>query len=178
MKDRDVDTHLRQLLSDDPPREAFKQRLLRDSTAEFVRIRGRRLAWQRAGLTAAAVLIAGFAFLGGRLSAPRALAPSRVDAPPVAVESDSINVPNELVAWLDAARLFRQLGMQDRMARAVERAGKLLPTGTFIAQDQTIRVFAAGAIESQTERVEPMDKPGPNPSADSISQILAQSLGD
>lgn len=178
MKDRDTDTNLKRHLSDDPPREAFKQRVLRDSTAEFVRVRRRRSAWRGAGIAAAAVLIAGIAFLGGRLSMPRTLPPSKDDAPLVVAEAGGVNVPNELIAWLEAARLFRQLGMEDRMARAVERAGRLLPADTFIADNQTLRVFAAGSIGNQTERVEPMGILGPHPSAESINQILAQSFGD
>jgi len=168
-----------QHLSGEPPREAFKQLALRDSTAEFVRVCRRRSAWRRAKIAAAASLIAGVAFLGGRLSAPNTLSPGKFDVPLTVVEADGVNVPNELVVWLEAARLFRQLGMEDRMARAVERAGRLLPVDTFIAEDQTLRVFAAaGSIENQTECVESMDVSGPNPSAESVNQILAQSFGD
>jgi len=180
MKDRDVDTHLKQYLSGEPPREAFKQQTLRNSTAAFVSVRRRRSALRRAQLAAAAVLIAGFGFLGGRLSMPRTL-PDSVDVAPmrVAAESDGVTVSSELVAWLDAARLFRQLGMQDRMARAVERAGKLLPVDTFIADGQTLQVFATtGSIENQTESVESMVISGPHPSDEGIIQILAQSFGD
>ena len=178
MKDRDLDEQLRQHLSDDPPREAFKQQTLRDSTVALVRVRRRRSAWRRAELVAATVLIAGVAFLGGRRSMSRTL-PGSVDVAPQAVDKpDGVTVPSELVAWLDAARLFKQLGMEDRMARAVERAGRLLPVDTFIADGQTLRVFAATSIENQTERVEPMGISGPHPSAESINQIFAQSLGD
>lgn len=179
MKDRDVDTHLRQYLSGDSLREEFKQQTLHDSTAEFVRVRRRRSAWRRAELAAAAILIGGVAFLSGRLSMPRTLPRSMYVVPRATAESDGVTVPSDLVAWLDAARLFRQLGMEDRMARAVERAGKLLPANTFIADGQTLRVFAtAGSNENQRERVELMGISGPHPSAESISQIIAQSFGD
>jgi hypothetical protein len=178
MKDRDADTHLMQHLSGEPPREVFKQQALRNSTAEFVYVCWRRSAWRRAGLAAAAILIAGVAFFGGRLSVPRTLPRSMDAAPWAATESDGVNVPSELVAWLEAARLFRQLGMEDRMARAVERAGRLLPVDTVIADGQAGQVFAAESIENQTERVEPMDMSGPQPSAESVNQILAQFLGD
>ena len=178
MKDRDADTHLMQHLSGEPPREAFKQQVLRNSTAEFAWVCRRRSAWRRAKIAAAAILIAGFAFLGGRLSSPNALPPGEFDVPPVVAESDGVNVPNELVAWLEAARLFRHLGMEDRMARAVERAGRLLPVDTYIADGQTLRVLAAGSIENQTELVKPMGTSGPLPSAESVNQILAQSFGD
>ncbi|MDH4239835.1 MAG: hypothetical protein OEW48_09750 [Phycisphaerae bacterium] len=178
MKDRDTDTNLMQHLSGEPPREAFKQQALRDSTAEFIRVWRRRSAWRRVKLAAAAVIVAGVAFLGGRLSMPGAPVGNVAEAPQPVVESDGVTVPTELVAWLEAARLFRQLGMEGRMARAVERAGRLLPADTFIADGQTLRVFAAGSIENQTERVEPMGISGPHPSAESINQILAQSFGD
>ena len=178
MKDREADTHLMQHLSSEPPREAFKQQVLRDSTAEFIRVWQRRSAWRRAELAAAAILIVGVAFLGGRLSVPPTLPTSLDVATQAGAEPDGVNVPSELVAWLEAARLFRQLGMEDRMARAVERAGRLLPADTFIADGQTLRVFAAGSIENQTERVELTDMSGPQPSAESINQILAQSFGD
>ncbi len=179
MKDRDVDTHLKQHLSGDSPREEFRQRVLFDSTAEFVRIRRRRSAWRSALWAAAALLIIGVAFLGGRLSVPRTL-PDRTDtAQPVIAQTDGVTVPDELVAWLDAARLFQHLGMEDRMARAVEQAGRLLPADTSVADGQTLQVFAAaGSIENQTERVTPMGISGPQPSAESVNQILAQSLGD
>jgi len=179
MKDRDADTHLMQHLSGEPPREAFKQQALRNSTAEFVYVCWRRSAWRRAGIAAAAILIAGVAFFGGRLSMPRTLPRSMDAAPWAATESDGVNVPSELIAWLEAARLFRQLGMEDRMARAVERAGRLLPVDTVIADGQAGQVFAATrSIENQTERVEPMGISGPHPSAESINQILAQFFGD
>ena len=123
MEDKDVDKYLGQQLSGSPPREAFKQQALRDSTAALVRVRRRRSARRRAELTVAAVLIAGIAFIGGRLSVPHKL-PRSVDVAPRAVaETDGVNVPSDLVAWLDAARLFKRLGMEERMARAFERAG-------------------------------------------------------
>ncbi len=178
MKDRDTDTNLMKHLSGDPPREAFKQQVLRDSTAEFIRVWRRRTAWRRAKMSAAAVLIAGVAFFGGQLSVQPKLPTTENVAKHVDIETDSVNVPTELLAWLEAARLFRQLGMENRMGRAVERAGRLLPAGTFIADGQVRQVFAAESIENQIERLELMGVSGPHSSAESINQILAQSFGD
>lgn len=175
MKDTD-DKLLGKHLSGEPPREAFKQHVLRDSTAEFIRVWRRRSAWRMVKLAAAAVLVAGIAFLGGRLSMPVTPVGNVAEVPNV--ESDGLTVPTELVAWLEAARLFRQLGMEDRMSRAVERAGRLLPADTVIADGQSLRVFPTESIENQTERVELMGISGPHPSAESINQILAQSFGD
>ena len=178
MKDRETDTHLMQHLSGESAREAFKQQVLRDSTSEFINVWQRRSAWRKTILATAAVLIAAVGFLGGRLLMPSKLLTSVDVATEVGAESDCVNVPSELVAWLEAARLFRQLGMQDRMSRAVERAGRLLPSDTFIANNQTLQVFAAESIGNQTERVKPMGILGPHPSVENINQILAQSFGD
>jgi hypothetical protein len=178
MKDRDTDTNLKRHLSGEPPRKAFKQQVLHESTDEFIRVWRRRLAWRRVKIATAAVLIAGVAFWGGQFSVQPASPTTENVAKHVDIETDSVNVPTELVAWLEAARLFRQLGMEDRMARAVERAGRLLPDDTYIANGQTLRVFVAESTENQTERVELMGISGPHSSAESINQILAQSLGD
>ena len=178
MKDRDTDTNLKRHLSGEPPREAFKQQVLRESAAEFIRVWRRRSAWRRAKIAAAAVLIAGVAFLGGQMSVQPKL-PTDVDVTIQADTDDGVNVPIELVAWLDAARLFRQLGMEDRMARAVERAGRLLPPDIVLADGQARPVLdAAKSIENQKKFMELMDLQGPQPSAESINHILAQYFGD
>lgn len=179
MEDKDVDAHLNQHLSGDPPREAFRQEALHDSMASFGRIHRRRSARRRAGLAVAAVLIAGIAFISGRLTAPPPL-PGNVDiASQAAAKSDDVAVPSDLIAWLDAARLFGRLGMQDRMARAVEHAGKLMPRSSVAPAGRTGQVFAGnGFVENQKERMELIDMSDSPPSVNSISQILAQSLGD
>lgn len=178
MKDTD-DRLLGQHLSGDPPDKAFKEQTLRDSTAAFNHVRRLRSAWRRVKLAAAAVLVAGVAFLGGRLSMPGTPVGNVAEAPQPIVKSDGVTVPTELVAWLEAARLFRQLGMEDRMARAVERAGRLLPVDTVIADGQMEQVFtAARSIDNHKKHMELMGISGPHPSAESINQILAQSFGD
>ncbi len=180
MKDKDVDKYLRQHLSGSPPREAFKQQTLHDSTATLVRVQRRRSAWRRAEVAAAAVLLAGVAFLGGRLSVPRKL-PRSVDVAPLAVaETDSVNVSIDLVAWLDAARLFKRLGMEERMARAVERAGKLLPYDAVAANSvmgQSLTSTGDEVFENQNKHSILSDILGPHESVESISGIIAQSFG-
>ena len=180
MKEKDVEKHLRQHLSGSPPREAFKQQALRDSTAALVRVQRRRSAWRRAELTVAAVLITGVAFLGGRLSVPRKL-PRSVDiAPRATAEPDGVTVPSDLIAWLDAARLFRQLGMEDRMARAVEHAGKLLPYDAVAANSvmgQSFTRTGDDVFENQNKHSILTDILDPHESVESISGIIAQSFG-
>jgi hypothetical protein len=120
VKSEDWDKLLEQGLSGEPPRTGFREEVLAESVAAFVRGRRRRV-WRRvASLSAAAVLIAGVAFLLGRYSRAPAVAP-------VVAKTPGVTVPDDLVAWLNAAQLFRQLGMPDRVARAVDRANQLLP---------------------------------------------------
>jgi hypothetical protein len=179
MREIDQDTLLGQHLSGEPPREAFKQQVLHDSTAAFVRVRRRRSALRRAELAAAAVLIAGLAFLGGRISVPGTPVGQVAGAPQPIVEPHGVTVSSDLVAWLEAANLFRQLGMEDRMARAIDRARRLLPADTPTADSLSERIVAAdGFIENGKKRTEPIAMPGPHPSAESVNQILAQSFGD
>ncbi|MBN1806242.1 MAG: hypothetical protein JW837_13420 [Sedimentisphaerales bacterium] len=183
MKDKDVDKYLIEHLSGSAPREGFKEETLRDSTAALVRIQRRRPARRRAECAAAAVLIAGVAFLCGRLSAPRNLPRSVYAVPRATAGTDGIKVPSDLVAWLDAARLFKRLGMEERTARAFENAGKLLPYDAVTAINITGQTFS---IDSVVEDVlGNRDKnsilteiSGPHRSVESISGIIAQSFGD
>ena len=181
MEEKDADKYLSEHLSGSPPREAFKQQALRDSTAALVQVRRRRSARRRAECAVAAVLIAGIAFIGGRLSVPRKL-PRSVDvAPRAAAETDGVNVSSDLVAWLDAARLFKRLGMEERMARAVEHAGKLLPYNTVAASSMTGEALAFTddeVFENQNKHSILSDILGPHESVGSISGIIAQSFGD
>ena len=181
MKDNNVDKYLSEHMSSSAPREAFKKKALRDSTAAFVRVQRRRTAWRRAVFAAAAVFMAGISFLGGRLSVSREL-PRNLDITPVAVaEADGVNVPSDLVVWLDAARLFQRLGMEERMARAFEKAGKLLPyeavaeinmTGQAISVDSDVEeVFEDQNYSILAEILSPHE------SVESISGIIAQSFG-
>jgi len=153
-----------------------KQNLVREIKAD-VGVQTRR-KWYLS--SAAAVLIAGIAFLGGRLSAPRTM-PMSVDiARQVTTEPDGITVPSDLVAWLDAARLFGQLGMQDRMAEAVESAGRLLPSDTVAAgseMGQSITSTADDVPENQKKHSILAEILRPHESVERVSGIMAQSFG-
>jgi anti-sigma factor RsiW len=140
---------------------------------------GMQTSW-RWYLSAAAVLIAGIAFLGGRLSAPRKLPRSMDVAPRAVAETDGVNVPSDLVAWLDAARLFRQLGMEDRMADAVESAGRLLPSDAVAASSvmgQNFTRTGDDVFENQNKHSILAEILRPHESVESISGIMAQSFG-
>ena len=138
-------------------------------------------------LSAAAVLIAGIAFLGGRRSAPYTLPKGVDDAPQVAAvsetaqgRSDGVTVPSDLVAWLDAARLFRQLGMEGRMADAVENAGRLLPSNDVAASGeirQSFRPTGDNVFENQNKNSILAEILRPHESVGIVSGIMAQSFG-
>ncbi len=204
MKSEDWDSLLERGLSGDPPRAGFREEVLAASVAAFVQARRSRTWWRVGSLSAAAVLIAGVSFLLGRHSLPKPVPETTPVATPVATETQGVAVPNDLVAWLDAARLFHQLGMPDRMGRAVDRASRLLP------YDAATRTVAGGtaAPGREIEKITPegggaigtSDTAGrtagprfpilsalglaatPPPlgssSAENASPIMAQSLGD
>jgi len=173
MNNQDMDHLLEQGLSGAPPRQVFRARVRMDSTEAFLRARGGGARWRLAALSAAAVFIGGVSFLLGRYSAAR---PAHLIT---AGPSDTVAVSSDLVAWLQAAQLFGQLGMNDRMARAVERASKLLPDETIIVDSRTLQGYAvARSAENGEEGVEPMGMPSTKPSVPSVNQVLAQALGD
>jgi hypothetical protein len=180
MKDNDVDKYLKQHLSGSAPREAFREKTLLDSTAALVRIQRRRSTWRRAECAVAAVLIAGIAFIGGRLSVPRTL-PGNVDiAPRAAAEIEGVNVPSDLVAWLDAARLFKRLGMEERMASAFEHASELTPYDAVASISTTGQASAFTddeVFDNKNKHSILTEILGPQESVESISGIIAQSFG-
>jgi hypothetical protein len=171
----DIDKLLEASLSGDPPRASFQARVLNESLAALGRARRTRVRrqWLRFGVAAA--FIASVSFFLGRNLGDRSVP---VPAPVVAEPVETVMVSSELVAWLEAARLFRQLGMEDRMARAVEHAGKLLPADTFTAGVQRLPTFAAESVARQDERIGVNDALGPHSSLDIMNSILAQSVGD
>ena len=149
------------------------QNLVKEIKADI----GMQTRWRWYLSSAAAALIAGIAFLGGRLSAPRML-PMSVDIAPPATAG--VTVPSDLVAWLDAARLFRQLGMEDRMADAVESAGRLLPSNTVAASGvmrQNVPPTGNDIFENQNKRSILDEILRPHEPVESIRGIMAQSFG-
>ena len=176
-KGTNMDKLLEDNLSGEPPRPAYRARVLLDSTAAFAQARRSRAHWRLAASSAAAVLLVGVSFLVGRCSLGP-LAPQMGTGPVVA--SDTVVVPKDLVACVSAARLFKQLGMEDRMNRALDCAGRLLPREAIAGDGTAGPVFFAASgdgIESQTRRVELGPKPGLPQSAESTNRVLAGFLG-
>lgn len=118
MNDFDIDKLIGDGLRDGTASDAFRERVLRQSTGALLRGRALRKRLRTGGLTLGILLIAAGAFVCGQLSAPSQVIPQ---------EENWTNVPRELVAWLDAGRFFEQLGMNERAERAYKRAGELIP---------------------------------------------------
>lgn len=127
MNSQDINNLIENALSADSAGGAFKKQLLRDSTEVFSQGRALHRRLRTAGFTSLVLLITGAAFFCGRLSVPgelvdRQIVPQSVDAP-----DDSVRVSKDLVAWLDAARFFTQLGMDERAALSYRQASELIP---------------------------------------------------
>jgi hypothetical protein len=125
MHDPEIEKMLERLAGN-PAGEVFRERVLRSSTAALGVGHGRQ-AWHYAAGVAAAILIATTAFLCGRASAPQATVAKAESPANLRNPADTVRVPVELVAWLEAARFFKQLDMPERVTLAYERAGKLVP---------------------------------------------------
>lgn len=176
MDNNDLDQLLERGFSGEPARAGLREQALRDSLAALARRRARRTAWRVAWLSAAAVLIAGVSFLLGRCAPPA----QRPAVTPVARANETVAVPRELVAWLEAARFFKQVGMPERVAHAYERASALVPQdmATGGGPAGPVLAVAEGRGKSQSEPREPSDRMGRRPSAESMGRIMAQSFGD
>ncbi len=129
-------------------------------------------------LAAAAAVIAAVSFLLGRSSlGPPPFGPV---AEPVAADAgDTVVVSKDLVACVNAARLFKKFGMDDRMNRALDCASRLLPPEVIAADSAAANVLVAGdeASESQAAPADRNHTPGQRRSAPSGRRMLAESLG-
>lgn len=175
MKDMDEDILLGQHLGGDPPRQPFRERTLGDSTTALVHTWCWRSIRRKAGFAIAAAVIAGVAFLSGRLSTPPPQRQTEIAWRVPTAAPGGVVVPEELIDWLEAAQLFRQLGMEERMARAVARAGGLLPHEARMAdieegEGESLRL----ARDDETGSGETAER---SQSLEIFNRVMAQTLG-
>ena len=168
MDDREVDKLLALALSGGGAEEVFRQRVLRDSMGALGADRRVRTQRRVARVAVAAVLLAAVSFLSGRISAPPASREAPVATAPTTDDAQAVSVPGELVAWLQAARFFKQLGMEQRVTLAYERAGALIPADVTVAGDSSGFTYAV-QIDSSEDRQERSHR--------EATLILAHSLG-
>jgi hypothetical protein len=149
MYDPDIEKLLEQNLAGHRASEAFRERVLRHSAAALGRGHAAP-AWRYAACVAAAVVIAATSFLWGRVSASRNVATNVASSTGLGNPSETVSVPVELVAWLEAARFFKQLDMPERVALAYERAGKLVPHEALEADSGSRAALAAETRKTHT----------------------------
>ena len=127
MNSQDINNLIEDALSADSAIDAFKERVLRNSAAAFSRGRVLHRRLRTAGFTSLIMLVAAATFFCGRLSVPDELGGRRIVTQDVDEQDDGVRVSRDLVAWLDAARFFTQLGMEERAALSYKRASELIP---------------------------------------------------
>jgi len=130
MSDFDIDKLISDSLTSGSVSEAFRDRLLRESTGALVSSRrfGKRL--RATGLMLTIVLIATSAFVCGNILGWRHGATEKAGVPAAVENGQMTSVPRELVAWLEAGRFFERLGMQERAVRAYKTASGLIDYST------------------------------------------------
>jgi hypothetical protein len=98
----------------------------------------------------------------------------------VASAGDTVVVSSDVVVWLEAARFFKQLGMEDRMARALDHAGRLLPRDTILTDDASKPVFVVirPSGSQEKEGVWPVHAADQSESEVNMNRVMAQVLGD
>ena len=127
MNNQDINNLIEKALNTNSASDAFKEQVLRDSTASFSRGRILRKRLQTAGFTTLVLLVAGIAFFCGRLSVPSELVDLQIATQSIDAQDDSVRVSKDLVAWLDAARFFTRLGMEERATLSYRQASELIP---------------------------------------------------
>jgi hypothetical protein len=127
MNNQDINKLIEDALSTDAAGEAFKEQVLRDSTSVLIRGRVLRRQFRAAGLTLAILLAATAAFICGRMSAPDRIIYRQAVVKTVGDKNDGVRVSRDLLAWLDAAKFFTQLGMNERAAFSYKKASELIP---------------------------------------------------
>jgi hypothetical protein len=127
MNSHDVNKLIEDALSANAASDGFKEHVLADSTAALKRGRVLQRRLRAAGLTSMILLVAAAAFLCGRLSVPGEVAGRQMVTQSADVQEDGVRVSRDLVTWLDAARFFTQLGMDERAALSYRQASRLIP---------------------------------------------------
>lgn len=130
MSSNDLNKLIEEALSANAASDVFKGQLLRDSTAAFIRGRALQRRLQMAGLTLVILFVMAAGFICGRLSVSRPMTNQQVAVRTVDERDEHITVSKDLVAWLDAARFFTRLGMDERAALSYKQASDLIPYDT------------------------------------------------
>ncbi len=127
MSDLEFDKLIAEGLIQSQAETAFRRRLKQQSGQALTKGHKRRLWYRRTGLMCVVLLVAISAFWSGRITTkPQSLMGSTaiINA---RRNHGTVLVARELVTWLDAARFFQQLGMEERADKAFQLASTLAP---------------------------------------------------
>ena len=127
ISNHDVNNLIENALNASPSSGAFKSQLLQDSTAVFVRDRALKRRLRMTGLILVILLFTTAAFISGRLSVSESMTSQQVAVQTVDENNESVRVSKDMVVWLDAARFFTRLGMDERAALSYKQASDLIP---------------------------------------------------
>jgi hypothetical protein len=127
MSNNDLNDLIEEALSVQAANDAFKEHLLQDSTTAFVRGRALQRQLRMTGLTLVILLVTAATFVCGRLSVSSPVINQQVAVRTVDEGDEHIKVSKDLVVWLDAARFFTRLGMDERAALSYQQASDLIP---------------------------------------------------
>ena len=127
MSNHDMNKLIEDALSANAASDVFKERLLLDSTTAFAKGRALQRRLRMTGFTTLILLVTAAAFVCGRLSVSSPVPNQQVAVRTVDEGDEHIKVSRDLVAWLDAARFFTRLGMDERAALSYKQASDLIP---------------------------------------------------
>lgn len=130
MNENDINDLLNSALGGNTARKDFKERLLQNSTAAFTRGRTFHNRFKMIALILLITAITTAAFFTGRFSAIDKTSNQQQIAWQTNPDDNNISVSRDLVAWLDAAKFFTQLGMSERAEFSYKQASQLIPVDT------------------------------------------------
>lgn len=127
MNENDINDLMNNAHGGNIARHDFKEQLLQNSTTAFTRNRLFRKRLKVTGLILLIAIITTSAFITGRLSVNKETSHQRQIVQQSNPDDNNISVPKDLVAWLDAAKFFNQLGMPERAEFSYKQASQLIP---------------------------------------------------
>ncbi len=127
MNEHDINDLLNSALGGHHSGNDFKDKLLNESTAAFKRVKAFHNRLGITGLILFIAAITSFAFLAGRLSVSGRTLSHQHQIAQQTNPDNNVSVPRDLVAWLDAAKFFTQLGMTERAELSYKQASQLIP---------------------------------------------------
>ena len=173
---RDIDDLLTQALQKSYPSEAFKERLKQQTSLTLVQVQTRGRRFHRCIITTAALLITFTAYLV-ELNTDRSVSESGKGQ---AQDDTTVQVPKDVLTWLEAGRFFNQLGLEQRAANAYRQASLLtshMQEEIFFATEALSRSSYTILLSECDQAIEQQNKRKLITNSHHQYAILAQSIG-